>query len=53
MRIEDNEYAKACKKLYDYAERNKWPHKKYHEWLQQNTNLSTFITKVKKLIGEL
>ena len=53
MRIEDNEYAKACKKLSDYADKNNWPRSKYYAWLQNNTDLKTFVTKVKQLIGEL
>ena len=53
MKIEDNNYAKMCKKLSDYADKNGWSRKQYHEWLQNNTDLKTFIIKVKKLIGEL
>tara|TARA_R100000995_G_scaffold59924_1_gene30312 strand:+ start:293 stop:454 length:162 start_codon:yes stop_codon:yes gene_type:complete len=53
MRIEDNEYARLCKALSDYAERNKWPHTKYHDWLRKYTDSHTFASEVKKLIGEM
>jgi len=53
MRIKDNEYAKICKELYDYVEKNKWSTEKYHNWLRKHNNPHTFTTEVKKLIGEL